>query len=106
MFSHVKETIQPVKVDTPDPRFGQFLLEQFGGATARLPPALHKGATHSSNTRQRLRRGRLGFAVIGLAREKLFRFLAFYPAGHLTYDDEEACDNRDGDEREWGQLFG
>ena len=36
----------------------------------------------------------------------LFRFLAFSPAGHLTYDDEEARDNRDGDEREWGQLFG
>jgi len=40
MFSHVKETIQPVKVDTPDPRFGQFLLEQFGGATGELTAAL------------------------------------------------------------------
>jgi Mn-containing catalase len=40
MFSHVKETILPVKVDTPDPRFGQFLLEQFGGATGELTAAL------------------------------------------------------------------
>ncbi|HUI21358.1 MAG TPA: manganese catalase family protein [Methylocella sp.] len=40
MFSHVKETIQPVKVDNPDPRFGQFLLEQFGGATGELTAAL------------------------------------------------------------------
>lgn len=40
MFSHIKETIQPVKVDTPDPRFGQFLLEQFGGATGELTAAL------------------------------------------------------------------
>lgn len=40
MFLHVKETIQPVKVDTPDPRFGQFLLEQFGGATGELTAAL------------------------------------------------------------------
>ena len=70
-----------------------------------LPPALHEGATHSSNTSQRHRPGRLGFAVIGLACEMLFRFLAFCPAGHLTYDDEEARDNRDGDERKWGQLL-
>lgn len=40
MFSHVKETIRPVRVDTPDPRFGQFLLEQFGGATGELTAAL------------------------------------------------------------------
>ncbi len=40
MFSHVKETIQPVTVDTPDPRFGQYLLEQFGGATGELTAAL------------------------------------------------------------------
>lgn len=40
MFSHVKETIQPVNVGQPDPRFGQFLLEQFGGATGELTAAL------------------------------------------------------------------
>lgn len=40
MFSHVKETIQPVNVGAPDPRFGQFLLEQFGGATGELTAAL------------------------------------------------------------------
>ena len=40
MFSHVKETIRPVRVDTPDPQFGQFLLEQFGGATGELTAAL------------------------------------------------------------------
>lgn len=40
MFYHRKETIQPVRVGTPDPKFGQFLLEQFGGATGELTAAL------------------------------------------------------------------
>ena len=40
MFFHRKETIQPVRVDNPDPRFGQYLLEQFGGATGELTAAL------------------------------------------------------------------
>ena len=40
MFYHRKETIVPVDVKTPDPRFGQFLLEQFGGATGELTAAL------------------------------------------------------------------
>ena len=40
MFFHRKETIDPVNVGTPDPRFGTFLLEQFGGATGELTAAL------------------------------------------------------------------
>lgn len=40
MFLHRKETIVPVEVKNPDPRFGQFLLEQFGGATGELTAAL------------------------------------------------------------------
>ncbi|WP_459696928.1 manganese catalase family protein [Acidisoma sp. C75] len=40
MFYHRKETIMPVNVGTPDPMFGQFLLEQFGGATGELTAAL------------------------------------------------------------------
>ncbi len=40
MFFHRKELIGPAKVDKPDPRFGQFLLEQFGGATGELTAAL------------------------------------------------------------------
>jgi Mn-containing catalase len=40
MFYHRKELIVPVKVDQPDPRFGQLLLEQFGGATGELTAAL------------------------------------------------------------------
>lgn len=40
MFYHRKETIVPVDVKKPDPRFGQFLLEQFGGATGELTAAL------------------------------------------------------------------
>ena len=40
MFLHKKELIHEVRVDKPDPRFGQFLLEQFGGATGELSAAL------------------------------------------------------------------
>lgn len=40
MFLHRKETIVPVNVGTPDARFGQYLLEQFGGATGELTAAL------------------------------------------------------------------
>jgi Mn-containing catalase len=40
MFFHRKELIQPVNVGKPDARFGQFLLEQFGGATGELTAAL------------------------------------------------------------------
>lgn len=40
MFYHRKELIGQVKVDQPDPRFGQLLLEQFGGATGELTAGL------------------------------------------------------------------
>jgi Mn-containing catalase len=40
MFLHRKELIQPVNVGTPSAAFGQFLLEQFGGATGELTAAL------------------------------------------------------------------
>jgi Mn-containing catalase len=40
MFLHFKQTIQPVDVSSPDPQFGQMLLEQFGGATGELTAAL------------------------------------------------------------------
>jgi Mn-containing catalase len=40
MFLHRKELIQPVNVGAPDPRFGTYLLEQFGGATGELTAAL------------------------------------------------------------------
>src|SRR6202030_3870715 len=40
MFFHRKELIQPVNVGKPDAAFGQFLLEQFGGATGELTAAL------------------------------------------------------------------
>ena len=41
MFFHKKELIaKTVNVDTPNPRFAQLLLEQFGGATGELTAAL------------------------------------------------------------------
>src|ERR1700712_2428243 len=40
MFYHRKELIQQVNVAQPNAAFGQFLLEQFGGATGELTAAL------------------------------------------------------------------
>ncbi len=32
MYHHIKKLMFTVRVDNPDPRFGNMLLEQFGGA--------------------------------------------------------------------------
>ncbi|MEX6506581.1 manganese catalase family protein [Jiella sp. M17.18] len=40
MFIHKKEIMVPVDIKEPDPHFGQYLLEQFGGATGELTAAL------------------------------------------------------------------
>ena len=32
MYHHVKKLMYTVRVDSPDPKFGNMLLEQFGGA--------------------------------------------------------------------------
>jgi Mn-containing catalase len=40
VFFHRKELMFPVKVGTPNPRFGQMMLEQFGGATGELSASL------------------------------------------------------------------
>lgn len=40
MYHHVKELMYTVRVDSPDPRFGNMLLEQFGGPNGELAAAL------------------------------------------------------------------
>src|SRR5689334_148 len=40
MYHHVKELMFTVNVGTPDPRFGNMLLEQFGGANGELAAAM------------------------------------------------------------------
>ena len=40
MYHHVKELMNTVRVETPDPRFGNMLLEQFGGANGELAAAM------------------------------------------------------------------
>ena len=40
MYHHVKKLMYTVKVDDPDPRFGNMLLEQFGGANGELAAAM------------------------------------------------------------------
>jgi manganese catalase len=40
MYHHVKKLMYTVRVDVPDPRFGNMLLEQFGGANGELAAAM------------------------------------------------------------------
>ncbi len=40
MYHHVKQLMYTVKIGEPDPRFGQMLLEQFGGANGELAAAM------------------------------------------------------------------
>jgi Mn-containing catalase len=40
MYHHVKQLMYTVRVDQPDPRFGNMLLEQFGGANGELAAAM------------------------------------------------------------------
>ncbi len=40
MYHHVKELMYTVRVDAPDPHFGNMLLEQFGGANGELAAAM------------------------------------------------------------------
>jgi Mn-containing catalase len=40
MYHHIKQLMYTVKVDSPDPRFGTMLLEQFGGANGELAAAM------------------------------------------------------------------
>src|SRR3954464_14025096 len=40
MYHHVKKLMYTVRVDEPDPIFGNMLLEQFGGANGELAAAM------------------------------------------------------------------
>src|SRR5689334_2256104 len=40
MYHHIKKLMYTVSVGTPDPRFGNMLLEQFGGANGELAAAM------------------------------------------------------------------
>src|SRR6476620_753116 len=40
MYHHVKKLMFTVRVDAPDPKFGNMLLEQFGGANGELAAAM------------------------------------------------------------------
>src|SRR5688500_19299347 len=40
MYHHVKKLMYTVHVGRPDPRFGNMLLEQFGGANGELAAAM------------------------------------------------------------------
>src|ERR1700737_4278461 len=40
MYHHIKKLMYTVHVDQPDPRFGNMLLEQFGGANGELAAAM------------------------------------------------------------------
>ena len=40
MYHHIKKLMYTVRVNEPDPRFGNMLLEQFGGANGELAAAI------------------------------------------------------------------
>src|SRR6185503_15384475 len=40
MYHHVKQLMYTVRIDQPDPRFGNMVLEQFGGANGELAAAM------------------------------------------------------------------
>lgn len=40
MYHHIKKLMYTVRIDRPDPRFGNMLLEQFGGANGELAAAM------------------------------------------------------------------
>src|SRR5215831_10611784 len=40
MYHHVKQLMYTVRIEQPDPRFGNMLLEQFGGANGELAAAM------------------------------------------------------------------
>ncbi len=40
MYHHIKQLMYTVRVGTPDPKFGNMLLEQFGGANGELAAAM------------------------------------------------------------------
>jgi Mn-containing catalase len=40
MYHHVKKLMYPLRIGTPDPRFGNMLLEQFGGVNGELADAM------------------------------------------------------------------
>src|SRR4051794_23005173 len=40
MYHHIKKLMFTVRVGQPDPRFGNMLLEQFGGANGELAAAM------------------------------------------------------------------
>src|SRR5258706_16457251 len=40
MYHHIKKLMYTVNVGEPDPRFGNMLLEQFGGANGELAAAM------------------------------------------------------------------
>ena len=51
MYHHVKKLMYTVRVDDPDPRFGNMLLEQFGGDTVQALVAAHRHYIASLTTR-------------------------------------------------------
>src|SRR5581483_2143067 len=40
MYHHIKQLMYTVRIDQPDPHFGNMLLEQFGGANGELAAAM------------------------------------------------------------------
>ena len=49
MYHHIKKLMYTVRIGQPDPRFGNMLLEQFGGANGELAAAMQYSIQGSEN---------------------------------------------------------
>ena len=54
MYHHIKKLMYTVHIGTPDPRFGNMLLEQFGGANGAAAMTALPGPWHGSWAKNKL----------------------------------------------------
>ena len=67
MYHHIKKLMYTVRVDRPDPRFGNGLLEQFGGANGELAAAFRARACRSRSAHRHCARRRESLNSMGAA---------------------------------------
>ena len=52
MYHHIKKLMYTVRVGAPDPKFGNMLLQQFGGANGELVAAMQYSVQGISSASQ------------------------------------------------------
>src|SRR5438045_2718296 len=102
MYHHVKKLMFTVRVDEPDPRFGNMLLEQFGGANGELAAAMQysvQGLNCEDADRKDLL---MDIGTEELSHLEIVRCLARMHLKPMKFDREAAeADPSDCDRRRW-----